>query len=200
MPGVDGIDVVASLHTLLPHMRIVAMCAFPEPEQIARAQQAGAGELIEKPIERDPLLRELPKWAREKAIGALKDADEKAASGAFYTPKHLAEMVVDAVASVDVVRMVNSGTEATMSDIRLARGFTGRDKIVKFEGCYHGHVDALLVKAGSGLVTLGNSSSAGVPENTVEDTIVIPLDDRNATLFADLAHAVVNAVEARETS
>ena len=72
------------------------------------------------------------------------------------------------------------GTEAVMSAIRLARGYTGKNKILKFEGCYHGHMDALLVSAGSGLVTLGNSSSAGIPEAYVNETLVAPLNNREA--------------------
>src|SRR6478609_12153352 len=85
----------------------------------------------------------------------------------------MAETIAKLVPSIDVVRMVNSGTEATMSAIRLARGFTGRSRIVKFEGCYHGHGDAFLVKAGSGALTLGNPSSAGVPSATAADTLVL---------------------------
>jgi len=77
------------------------------------------------------------------------------------------------VPGLEQVRLVSSGTEATMSAIRLARGFTGRSRIVKFEGCYHGHADALLVKAGSGALTLGNPSSAGVPRETAADTLVL---------------------------
>ena len=89
----------------------------------------------------------------------------------------LAGMVVDAVASVDMVRMVNSGTEATMSAIRLARGYTGRDKIVKFDGCYHGHADALLVEAGSGVATLQIPGSPGVPASFIEHTLSLPYND-----------------------
>lgn len=84
----------------------------------------------------------------------------------------LADMIADAYPSIDMVRMVNSGTEATMSAIRAARGYTGRDKILKFEGCYHGHSDALLVKSGSGTLTYGVPTSLGVPADTVKDTIV----------------------------
>lgn len=84
----------------------------------------------------------------------------------------LASMVIEAVASVEMLRLVNSGTEATMSALRLARGYTGRKKIVKFEGCYHGHADFLLIKAGSGALTLGVPTSPGVPEETASNTIV----------------------------
>jgi glutamate-1-semialdehyde 2,1-aminomutase len=89
----------------------------------------------------------------------------------------MAEEVCKLVPSMDLVRMVSSGTEATMSAIRLARGYTGRDKIVKFEGCYHGHADSLLVKAGSGALTLGVPSSAGVPESLAEHTLTLRYND-----------------------
>ncbi len=89
----------------------------------------------------------------------------------------MADLVCDLVPSMDMVRMVSSGTEATMSAIRLARGFTGRDKIVKFEGCYHGHSDSLLVKAGSGMLTLGEPSSPGVPAALAEHTITLTFND-----------------------
>jgi glutamate-1-semialdehyde 2,1-aminomutase len=89
----------------------------------------------------------------------------------------LAEMIIDAVPSIEMVRMVNSGTEATMSAIRLARGFTGRDTIVKFDGCYHGHADALLVEAGSGVATLSIPGSPGVPKSFVAHTLSLPYND-----------------------
>jgi len=89
----------------------------------------------------------------------------------------LAELVIAAVPSVDVVRMVNSGTEATMSAIRLARGVTGRDIIIKFDGCYHGHADTLLVAAGSGVATLGIPGSPGVPNSVVQNTLSLPFND-----------------------
>ena len=92
----------------------------------------------------------------------------------------LARCVCDLVPSVELVRMVNSGTEAAMTAIRLARGFTGRDHIVKFDGCYHGHVDALLVNAGSGALTLGVPSSPGVPASVVEQTITLSYNDSDA--------------------
>jgi len=102
----------------------------------------------------------------------------------FGTPNpfevEMAETICGMVPSVEKVRMVNSGTEATMSCVRLARGFTGRDKILKFEGCYHGHVDSLLVKAGSGALTHGNPDSAGVPEAFARLTITVPFNDLDA--------------------
>ena len=92
----------------------------------------------------------------------------------------LAELILKNNSLIEKIRFVSSGTEAVMSAIRLARGYTKRDKILKFEGCYHGHVDSLLVKAGSGLVTFGETSSAGVPKSFADETIVVPLNDRNA--------------------
>jgi glutamate-1-semialdehyde 2,1-aminomutase len=92
----------------------------------------------------------------------------------------MAQAIVDMVASVETVRMVNSGTEATMSAIRLARGYTGRNKIVKFDGCYHGHADSLLVSAGSGLATLGIPGSPGVPEDVARHTISLPYNNLSA--------------------
>jgi glutamate-1-semialdehyde 2,1-aminomutase len=101
----------------------------------------------------------------------------------------LAEKVIDLVPSIDQVRMVNSGTEATMSAIRLARGFTGRDLILKFAGCYHGHSDSLLVKAGSGVLTLGIPNSPGVPESIAANTLTVPFNDLNAVkeVFSEYA-------------
>ncbi|MDK1039853.1 MAG: aminotransferase class III-fold pyridoxal phosphate-dependent enzyme, partial [Actinomycetota bacterium] len=92
----------------------------------------------------------------------------------------LAELILPNHRYVEKIRFVNSGTEAVMSAIRLARGHTGRSKLIKFDGCYHGHADHLLVKAGSGLATFGTSSSAGVPEAFANETIVLPLNDRDA--------------------
>jgi glutamate-1-semialdehyde 2,1-aminomutase len=92
----------------------------------------------------------------------------------------MARLIVEAVPSLKKVRMCNSGTEATMSAIRLARGFTKRDKIIKFDGCYHGHVDSLLVKAGSGALTFGHPDSAGIPASFTQHTIVVPFNDEEA--------------------
>ena len=100
----------------------------------------------------------------------------------------LAEAIRDAVPSIEMVRLVNSGTEATMSAIRVARGFTGRDLTVKFEGCYHGHVDSLLVKAGSGVATLGIPDTEGVPKAFCDTTIALPFNDAEAVEQAFRAH------------
>jgi glutamate-1-semialdehyde 2,1-aminomutase len=104
----------------------------------------------------------------------------------------MAETIAAIVPSIDVVRMVNSGTEATMSAIRLARGFTGRSRIVKFEGCYHGHGDAFLVKAGSGALTLGVPTSPGVPKALADLTLTLPYNDLDAAekLFADVGDEI----------
>jgi glutamate-1-semialdehyde 2,1-aminomutase len=100
----------------------------------------------------------------------------------------LAEAIMDAVPSIEMVRLVNSGTEATMSAIRVARGFTGRDLVVKFEGCYHGHVDSLLVKAGSGMATLGIADTQGVPRAFAETTLALPYNSLDAVEAAFAAH------------
>jgi glutamate-1-semialdehyde 2,1-aminomutase len=100
----------------------------------------------------------------------------------------LADAICDAVPSIEMVRLVNSGTEATMSAIRVARGFTGRDLIVKFEGCYHGHVDSLLVKAGSGLATLGIADTQGVPKAFCDTTIALPYNSLDALVAAFRTH------------
>ena len=115
-------------------------------------------------------------------------ADALAKGTSFGTPGpaevEMAELLTEVVPSVEKVRMCNSGTEATMSSIRLARGYTGRSKIIKFAGCYHGHVDSLLVKAGSGALTLGNPDSAGIPESFAKETIVLPYNNLNAVADA----------------
>jgi glutamate-1-semialdehyde 2,1-aminomutase len=114
---------------------------------------------------------------------AIRAAVQRAleAGTSFGTPHPgevmIAEKIREFVPSVEKVRLCNSGTEATMSCVRLARGFTGRDKIIKFSGCYHGHVDALLVAAGSGALTLGNPDSAGIPAAVARETIVVPYND-----------------------
>ena len=120
---------------------------------------------------------------------------EAAARGTSYGAPcalevELAERVVRHVGSIEKVRFVSSGTEATMSALRVARGFTGRRKILKFDGCYHGHADSLLVSAGSGVATLGIPGSPGVPEGTVADTLVVPYNDVPAVERVVAAHGV----------
>jgi glutamate-1-semialdehyde 2,1-aminomutase len=117
--------------------------------------------------------------AHPKIVKALKKAIELGTSYGAPTKLEieLAELVMKAYPSIEKIRMVNSGTEATMSAIRVARGFTKRDKVVKFEGCYHGHADGLLVKAGSGATTFGVPDSAGVPESYAMNTITLPFNN-----------------------
>jgi len=140
--------------------------------------------------------------APEQVVEALKVAAEKGTS--FGAPtlleNKLAQLVIDRVPSVEMVRMVNSGTEATMSALRLARGYTGRNLILKFEGCYHGHGDSLLIKAGSGVATLGLPDSPGVPEGVAKNTITVPYNDMESVRYAfeqygkDLAAVIVEPV------
>jgi glutamate-1-semialdehyde 2,1-aminomutase len=129
--------------------------------------------------------------AHETIIRAVQQAAEHGTSFGIPNPYEvkMARLICDAVPSVEKVRMCNSGTEATMSAIRLARGFTKRDKIIKFEGCYHGHVDSLLVKAGSGALTFGHPDSAGVPASFTQHTVVLPFNDESAVKSAFAANA-----------
>ncbi len=118
--------------------------------------------------------------AHPKVIAAVQEAAKNGTSFGAPTSSEiaLAEMVTDAFASIEKVRFVSSGTEATMSAVRLARGFTGKKMIVKFDGCYHGHADSFLVKAGSGVLTLGIPGSPGVPEDIVKNTLSIPYNNK----------------------
>ena len=136
----------------------------------------------------------------DRIVGALQNGTSYGAPTKLEN--ELAELILSRNPYIDKIRFVSSGTEAVMSGIRLARGYTGKNKIIKFDGCYHGHVDSLLVKAGSGLATFGESSSAGVPAKVAEDTIVIPLNDMEALkeCFAkykdDLACAIIEPIPA----
>ncbi|MFN4180837.1 MAG: glutamate-1-semialdehyde 2,1-aminomutase, partial [Armatimonadota bacterium] len=134
--------------------------------------------------------------AHPEVVAAVKEAVDKGTTYGAPTELEvlLAEKIQQAFSSMEMLRLVNSGTEATMSAIRVARGYTGRKKIVKFEGCYHGHADYLLVKAGSGAATFGIPDSAGVPEGTAQDTIVLPYNDVQA--FNETMNAVGDEIAA----
>ncbi|UAJ71931.1 glutamate-1-semialdehyde 2,1-aminomutase [Synechocystis sp. PCC 7339] len=136
--------------------------------------------------------------AHPDVINALKQALDKGTSfGAPCAQENvLAEMVIDAVPSIEMVRFVNSGTEACMSVLRLMRAFTGREKIIKFEGCYHGHADMFLVKAGSGVATLGLPDSPGVPSNTTKATLTAPYNDLEAVkaLFVENPDSIAGVI------
>lgn len=120
--------------------------------------------------------------ANEDIERAVVDALKRSPSfgGPTEAEVNMAELIIDMVPSIEKVRMVNSGTEATMSAIRLARGFTGRDKIIKFEGCYHGHGDSFLISAGSGAATMGSPDSPGVTKGTAADTLTAPYNNLDA--------------------
>jgi glutamate-1-semialdehyde 2,1-aminomutase len=134
--------------------------------------------------------------ADAEVVAALQEVAAKGTS--FGAPTELeislAQEVIDAVPSIEIVRMVSSGTEATMAAIRLARGVTGRTKLVKFEGCYHGHADSLLVKAGSGVATLGLPDSPGVPAALAQNTITVPFNNAEALAQVFAEHADIAAV------
>lgn len=142
--------------------------------------------------------------AAPEVVAAVTEAAARGTTFGMPTPYelHLARLIRDAVPSMELLRFVNSGTEAAMSAIRVARGFTGRSKIVKFAGCYHGHADALLAQAGSGIATFGLPSSAGVPPAAVAETLVLPYNDLQAVfdVFArhprEIAAVIVEPVAA----
>jgi glutamate-1-semialdehyde 2,1-aminomutase len=136
--------------------------------------------------------------AHPEVLKAVQEASFDSLSFGAPTRRELemAELLVKLMPSIEQVRLVSSGTEATMSAIRVARGFTKRDTLVKFEGCYHGHADALLVKAGSGLLTFGEPSSAGVPEDVAKHTLTLPYNDIDAlkTLFKEKGDTIATVI------
>jgi len=140
--------------------------------------------------------------AHPKVVQAIKETAEKGTSFGAPTEREteMAQLVIERMPSVEMVRMVNSGTEATMSALRLARAYTGRSKILKFEGSYHGHSDSLLIKAGSGVATLGLPDSPGVLENTAQHTLTVPYNDLDSVRMVfdrygeDLAAVIVEPV------
>lgn len=170
------------------------------PRFIARGQgsrlfDADGNEYIDYVCSWGPLiLGHRPPMVTEALTAALEIGTSFGAPTGRET--ELAEAINACVPSMEMVRLVNSGTEATMSALRVARGFTGRDKTIKFEGCYHGHVDSLLVKAGSGLATLGIADTAGVPESFAQTTIALPFNSAQAVedafrKFGDQIAAVI---------
>ncbi len=138
----------------------------------------------------------------DRVVEAIKKVAESGTSFGASTliENELAKLVIERVPSMEIVRMVSSGTEATMSALRLARGYTGRNKILKFEGCYHGHGDSLLIKAGSGVATLGLPDSPGVPEGIAKNTITVPYNNLESVRYAfeqygdDIAGVIVEPV------
>lgn len=172
---------------------------FMESGKGSRIYDLDGNEYIDYVLSWGPLIHG---HANDRVVEALKSVAEKGTSFGAPTAieNELAKLVIERVPSVEIVRMVNSGTEATMSALRLARGYTGRNKIVKFEGCYHGHGDSLLIKAGSGVATLGLPDSPGVPEGVASNTITVPYNDLESLRVAfkqygdDIAAVIVEPV------
>ncbi|MBM7713467.1 glutamate-1-semialdehyde 2,1-aminomutase [Bacillus thermophilus] len=172
---------------------------FMERGKGARIFDIDGNEYIDYVLSWGPLILG---HADERVVSAIKDTAEKGTSFGASTlvENKLAKLVEERVPSIEVIRMVSSGTEATMSALRLARGYTGRNKIIKFEGCYHGHGDSLLIKAGSGVATLGLPDSPGVPEGVAKNTITVPYNDLDSVRVAfeqygeDIAGLIVEPV------
>ncbi|MCA0982583.1 glutamate-1-semialdehyde 2,1-aminomutase [Halobacillus yeomjeoni] len=172
---------------------------FMEKGKGSKMYDVDGNEFIDYVLSYGPLILG---HADENVTEALKSVTERGTS--FGTPTEienkLAELVIERVPSIEMLRMVNSGTEATMSALRVARGYTGRDKILKFEGNYHGHGDSLLIKAGSGVATLGLPDSPGVPESIAQNTITVPYNDMESVRYVfeqygdDLAAVIMEPV------
>ncbi len=172
---------------------------FMEKGKGSRLYDIDGNEYIDYVLSWGPLI---VGHAHEKVVEALQKVVANGTSFGAPTEMEnkLAKLVIDRVPSIEVVRMVNSGTEATMSALRLARGYTKRDKILKFVGSYHGHGDSLLIKAGSGVATLGLPDSPGVPESIAKNTITVPYNDMDSVQYAfeqygnDIAAVIVEPV------
>ena len=172
---------------------------FMEKGKGAKVYDIDGNEYIDYVLSWGPLILG---HTNDKVVEAIKEVAEKGTS--FGAPTlietEMAKLVIERVPSMEVVRMVSSGTEATMSALRLARGVTKRNKIMKFEGCYHGHGDSLLIKAGSGVATLGLPDSPGVPESVAKNTITVPYNDLDSVRHAfelygeDIACIIVEPV------
>lgn len=156
---------------------------FIDRAKDARVYDVDGNEYIDYVLSYGPLILG---HADDKVIEDLTETAKKGTSFGAPTAleNELAELVMERVPSIEMLRMVSSGTEATLSALRLARGYTGRDKILKFEGCYHGHSDSLLIKAGSGVATLGLPDSPGVPESIAKNTITVPYNDKESLKLA----------------
>lgn len=172
---------------------------FMEKGKGSRIYDIDGNEYIDYVLSWGPLILG---HANDRVVEAIKQVAELGTSfGAPTTIENkLAKLVIERVPSIEIVRMVSSGTEATMSALRLARGYTGRNKILKFEGCYHGHGDSLLIKAGSGVATLGLPDSPGVPEGVAKNTITVQYNDLEGVRYAfkefgeDIAGVIVEPV------
>ncbi|MFD1705588.1 glutamate-1-semialdehyde 2,1-aminomutase [Siminovitchia sediminis] len=172
---------------------------FMEKGKGSRIYDIDGNEYIDYVLSWGPLILG---HANDRVVETIKKVAEGGTSFGAPSPSEnkLAKLVMERVPSIEIIRMVSSGTEATMSALRLARGYTGRNKIMKFEGCYHGHGDSLLIKAGSGVATLGLPDSPGVPEGVAKNTITVPYNDLESVRYAfeqygeDIAGVIVEPV------